>query len=351
MPLTLSGTNGVSGVDGTAGTPAVQGSDTNTGVFYPAADTVGLATNGTERARVSSDGTFRVKGAGTAGSTDALQISGSAPASAMTLNASGNLGIATTTPQTKLQTYAADATLQIVSSVRNDNAGSGVAAIGFDVCHVSESATGAIKAGIGLLRTAGFGGGSLCFYNNNSGVAGNFTTADEKMRLDSSGNLLVNMTSTVNTGKLHVNGVANIGDTSVAQIRIGVNGDSIQRDGTFYVIAGGSGGVYLSSTATAWSSNSDERLKDIIEPIANAVDKVLNLRTVIGKYKSDDVAVRRSFLIAQDVQSVLPEAVSESKGYLGVAYTDVIPLALAAIKELSAKLDAAEARIAALETN
>jgi hypothetical protein len=45
----------------------------------------------TERARISSDGTFRVKGAGTAGSTDAVQFSGSAPASAMTLNSSGGL--------------------------------------------------------------------------------------------------------------------------------------------------------------------------------------------------------------------------------------------------------------------
>jgi hypothetical protein len=45
---------------------------------------------------VSSDGTFRVKGAGTAGSTDAFQVSGSAPASAMTLDASGNLLVGTT---------------------------------------------------------------------------------------------------------------------------------------------------------------------------------------------------------------------------------------------------------------
>jgi hypothetical protein len=44
-----------------------------------------------ERARMSSDGTFRVKGAGTAGSTDAFQVSGSAPASAASINSSGNL--------------------------------------------------------------------------------------------------------------------------------------------------------------------------------------------------------------------------------------------------------------------
>jgi hypothetical protein len=46
--------------------------------------------------RLSSDGTFRVKGAGTAGSTDAVQFSGSAPASTLILNSSGNLGLGVT---------------------------------------------------------------------------------------------------------------------------------------------------------------------------------------------------------------------------------------------------------------
>jgi hypothetical protein len=59
MPITIDGTNGVSGVDGSAGTPSIQGSDTNTGVFYPAADTVGISTSGTERLRVDSTGDLK----------------------------------------------------------------------------------------------------------------------------------------------------------------------------------------------------------------------------------------------------------------------------------------------------
>jgi uncharacterized protein YaiE (UPF0345 family) len=55
-----------------------------------------FSTSATERARISSDGTFRVKGAGTAGSTDAFQVSGSAPASAASINSSGNLLVGTT---------------------------------------------------------------------------------------------------------------------------------------------------------------------------------------------------------------------------------------------------------------
>ena len=56
MPLVLSGTDGVSGVDGTASNPSYEGTDSNTGIFYPAADTVAIGTGGTERLRVDSAG-------------------------------------------------------------------------------------------------------------------------------------------------------------------------------------------------------------------------------------------------------------------------------------------------------
>jgi hypothetical protein len=114
----------------------------------------------------------------------------------------------------------------------------------------------------------------------------------------------------------------------------------------FEVIAGGSGGVSLAAGGTSWVSLSDERNKDIIEPIANAINKVATLRAVIGKYKTDANDKRRPFLIAQDVQAVLPEAVEEAKddGTLGLSYSDVIPLLVAAIKELSAKVTALESK-------
>jgi len=115
----------------------------------------------------------------------------------------------------------------------------------------------------------------------------------------------------------------------------------------FQVQVGGTGGVELSSGGTSWSAMSDERLKDVIEPITSAIDKVNQLRSVIGKYKTDAADKRRSFLIAQDVKKVLPEAVSETTlakdatdTYLTVAYTDLIPLLVAAINEMSAEIKA-----------
>jgi len=55
MPVVINGSTGISGVDGSAGTPAVQGSDTNTGVFFPAADTIAFSEGGTEAMRINSD--------------------------------------------------------------------------------------------------------------------------------------------------------------------------------------------------------------------------------------------------------------------------------------------------------
>ena len=108
----------------------------------------------------------------------------------------------------------------------------------------------------------------------------------------------------------------------------------------------------MANGGTSWGSYSDERIKDIIEPITDAANKVSSLRAVIGKYKSDVPEKRRSFLIAQDVQAVLPEAVyqnSEEDDTLSLAYTDVIPLLVAAIKELKAEVDSLKAQLEAAQ--
>ena len=140
--------------------------------------------------------------------------------------------------------------------------------------------------------------------------------------------------------------------------------------GALYMVAGGgigSGfGVVLTPSATSWASASDERLKDIIEPIENAIEKIVTLRTVIGKYKTDKIGVRRPFLIAQDVQKVLPEAVTNvfiqeavdpenpsnvlnTTECLHLSYTDMIPLLIACIKEQQILITSLTTRIAILE--
>lgn len=128
----------------------------------------------------------------------------------------------------------------------------------------------------------------------------------------------------------------------------------------FVLFNGSLVGVYVADGATAWAGQSDERLKNIRSEISGALDAVNDIRTVRYTWKSDDDHAEalnvendsRVYVgvIAQDVQKHVPEAVSVSHDdYLGVAYTDLVPLCMAAIKELSAKLDSAQAQITALQ--
>jgi hypothetical protein len=143
MPLVLDGTNGVSGVDGTASNPSYEGTDSNTGIFFPAADTVAIGTGGTEALRVNSSqslllnttsapaasakmkiatsartGAFFdltatggenwiIDSTNTTGSTDVLGIYANG-ATGLYLQDNGNVGIGTTSPSTygKFVTYS-----------------------------------------------------------------------------------------------------------------------------------------------------------------------------------------------------------------------------------------------------
>ena len=111
-------------------------------------------------------------------------------------------------------------------------------------------------------------------------------------------------------------------------------------------------GVYLAYGGTSWAANSDERMKTTLVPFEDAVGKVCSLRAGTGRYLTDEEDVSRSFLIAQDVQAVLPEAVDvkeDEQGTLGLRYTDVVPLLVAAIKEQQAQIEDLKAEVAALK--
>ena len=87
MSLILSGTDGLSDVDGTAATPAIRGTDANTGIFFPAADTIAFAEGGAECARFDSSGNF---GIGTSSPAQTLHVKTSTSATPITLGVLSN---------------------------------------------------------------------------------------------------------------------------------------------------------------------------------------------------------------------------------------------------------------------
>ena len=56
MALNINGTTGISGVDGSVSAPALTGTDSNTGITFPAADTIKFATGGVERLSITNSG-------------------------------------------------------------------------------------------------------------------------------------------------------------------------------------------------------------------------------------------------------------------------------------------------------
>ena len=56
MALNINGTTGISGVDGSVSAPALTGTDSNTGITFPSADTIKFATGGVERMSITNSG-------------------------------------------------------------------------------------------------------------------------------------------------------------------------------------------------------------------------------------------------------------------------------------------------------
>ena len=105
-----------------------------------------------------------------------------------------------------------------------------------------------------------------------------------------------------------------------------------------------SGDILADGDVVAYNS-SDERLKDNIEVIQGSLDKIGEIRGVEFDWndKSPGWAQERGHdvgVVAQEVQKILPEVVTERKnGYLGVDYKRIVPLLIESIKELKQEVN------------
>jgi hypothetical protein len=242
------------------------------------------------------------------------------------IDSSGNFGIGTT-PSFKLDVYRGSS--GVVLNLEGVNAYDAETGLTFSA--------GRAKISGFLNGTGGTPGASLRFFTMPDG--GSVT---ERGRFTSAGDFQLYITP------------AKDGQVQWASGGGGAVQALIYANGNPELIAqcGGSGGVKLTSGATSWVSASDIRNKNIIEPITNAVTKVATLSSVIYSFKDDEQQTRRVGLVAQELLAVLPEAVyvpEKEEELLGVRYTEVIPLLVAAIKEQQAIIQQLQADVAALK--
>jgi len=256
----------------------------------------------------------------------------------MRLDTSGNVGIGTSSPSS-FGKLAVTASSGVIGNFESTQSATNANLLNLNATQTNSS------AGIRFQINSGTTAQARIQLNGDGAIVFQQTSSDtERVRIDTSGNLLVGTTTPAQT--LSTNNVLTLKAPGISNVW-GVGPTSSY--GTFYVSTSGTG-VSLAGGATSWGAVSDERHKDIIEPITDAANKVASLRAVIGKYKTDELGTRRSFLIAQDVQAVLPEAVDNTDSEnLALRYSEVTPLLVAAIQEQQAMIQTLTARIEALE--
>lgn len=190
---------------------------------------------------------------------------------------------------------------------------------------------------------------SLSLPNGNIGIGTTTITATVEIvgRQSSSGTRNVKITSNVGGGLTNT-------EASFLTELTGLGGSGWtavygkQGSGSYAAYFDGAG--YLN--AGAWTYGSDRRLKENISDISGGLEKILGLNPV----KFDYITGEKNNLgfIAQEVQSIIPEAViviNPSNGMLGLKTEFIIPYTVEAIQELDLKITGLEERIAALEAN
>lgn len=147
-------------------------------------------------------------------------------------------------------------------------------------------------------------------------------------------------------GSVSVGGDLEVGDFSAGSLKVGAwrisqnSGDS-----DLEIHFGETRRAYLRDTGSSgFVFSSDARLKTDVEPLAGSLELVRSLSPSSFAFRSAPGSRGVGFM-AQDVQRLAPELVSESRGMLGLCYTDFVVIAIAAIKEQQEKIDELETSI------
>jgi hypothetical protein len=265
----------------------------------------------------------------------------------MRIDSSGNVGIGTA--PSSLGKLSVDGNFVFGPFTRNE---ADTRSIGI---FTSDDPASNDRAAIGFITTAGGSSSNsiITFSTNDYGVSGG-----ERMRIDSSGNLLVEKTALSDTTVgAQVQSTGRVASTMAADTNSTDNLSIYSTGASAYRFFVGMGGTVF-ATNTTISSVSDVRYKENIRDLDVGLAEIMQLQPRVFDWKEGkgkNIQNDRGF-IAQEVEQVFPDLIDEWKDpapegeepYKSVRQ-DLIPVLVKAIQELKAELDEAKARIAALE--
>ena len=272
----------------------------------------------------------------------------------MRIDTSGNVGIGTTSPTQKFDCNGPMVTHGVLTADQT-NAGA------FDY-----------TSGSTRFSSYGTSAGIFQWY---SGV--NASAPSERMRIDTSGNLLVGTTTLTDGSRVVIRPATNQPGLTVQQNGVGdycVHLNAVNNSGFFYYqyfVAGSTavGSISSNTTTTTYATTSDYRLKYNMLPITNGVATINALKPVHYDWKLD--GSKGEGFLAHELQEIIPHAVTGEKDAVetveikdeegnvtgteerikpqGVDYSKIVVHLVAAIQEQQATITALTARVAALE--
>ena len=350
-------------------------------------------TYGTERMRITASGVIQSTNGTTTGEwypSGGVQYFGTSTnhpiqfftnnSNAMRIDSSGNVGIGTTSPSTPL--HVESSTVNQNTAFIKNTAGTGVN-YGLEIAAGTNATDHALQvanaAGTSMLRVTG--GGNVGIGTASPSNALDITRASgiktairllqtgyeswevgipasntaltfansgsERMRINSSGNVIIGMTdesfSTSDSGCL----LRNTGDAyfpiqSSNTLHVY---DAPNQAYRFYVNVAG----IISATNTSINGLSDERLKENIVDLETGLTEVMALQPRRFDWKNGDAQNVAGF-IAQEVEDVLPELVGDYKheeldDCKSLKMGDMLPTLVKAIQEQQTQIDALQSEI------
>ena len=353
MALNINGTTGISGVDGSASAPALQGTDSNTGINF-GTDEVNINTGGTLRAFVNSNGTFTVgaNAYGGGGNNPALYVSTSSLHGVKFHKTGGG--------QSSLQLTTSSGTgggqgnssgLQLTqegtsSYIHNNDNGNMYVLMG-GTNTILHRSNGTIRA------RSSVSGANTDSYNENT--AWNSFSCNSSSGYDFK---IINQNSNpAYTYSLELAAAADVANANYRHISCTKNSNS---SSVFVVYGHGN----VANVNNSYGATSDVKLKENIIDAKSQWDDIKGLRVRNFNFIADSNKTKLLGLVAQEAEAVCPSLVQNIKDVeedengqktetgtvtKELKYSVLYMKAIKALQEAQARIETLETKVAALE--